>query len=115
MSLAVVSSVSGPKVFSRLALISACLAATFKALALFSRILSLLKQSTVQINIRALHAPGLPLEHIQGRGSLRLGGGHQVGLEAEDGGAPVLGPRSNKTPGVMNLAIGKFLIILITC
>ena len=30
-----------------------------------------------------------------------------TGLEAEDGGAPVLGPRSNKTPGVMYLAIGK--------
>ena len=116
MSLAVVSPVSGPEVFSRLALISACLAATFKALALFSRILSLLKQSTVQINnISALHAPGLPLEHVQGSGSLRLGGGHQVGLEAEDGGAPVLGPRSNKTPGVMNLAIGNFLNILTSC
>ena len=44
MSLAVVSlGVSCPGIFSRFALISACLAATFRALALFSRILSLLK------------------------------------------------------------------------
>ena len=43
MSLAVVSlGVSCPGIFSRFALISACLAATFRALALFSRILSLL-------------------------------------------------------------------------
>ena len=89
-----VSLVSGPEVFSRLDLISACLAATFRALALFSRILSLLKQSTIQIIIiTVLHVPGLPLEHVQGGGSLRLGGCHKLGLEAEDGGAPVPGPR----------------------
>ena len=47
--------------------------------------------------------PGLPLEHVQGRDPLCLGAGHQLWLEAEDGGAAVPGPYPHQPPCVMNL------------